>query len=307
MGCYHPLTAAKTIDQINGKHKIYIAKKGADFHPPGDTVPIQLPCGQCIGCRLERSRQWAIRCCHEASLYPDNCFITLTYNDKNLPPDESLNVRHFQLFMKKLRFHFKDTKIRFFHCGEYGENFGRPHYHACLFNLDFPDKQLWKIQNGVPLYTSETLSKLWGKGFVSIGAVTFESAAYVARYIMKKVTGEKATDHYMNFDKYTGELINRKEPEYTTMSRRPGLASDWFKKYSSDVYPHDTVVINNKKMRPPKFYDGLYEIQNPDEHQLIKNKRTMEALKNQKDNTKERLQVKEACKKSQIKSLVRTL
>ena len=151
-----------------------------------------VPCGQCIGCRLERSRQWAIRCVHEASLHTDNCFITLTYSPDCLPSDGSLNHDDFQKFFKRLRKHIAPKKIRYYMCGEYGEDLqqpsklGRPHFHACLFGLDFDDKQLYIVRDDVKLYTSATLEKIWGKGFVTIGDVTFESAAYVARYIAKK-------------------------------------------------------------------------------------------------------------------------
>lgn len=156
---------------------------------------LTLPCGQCIECRLERSRQWGVRIMHEASLHDANSFVTLTYNDENLPHDGGLVYRHFQLFMHRLRKRVP-SKIRFFMCGEYGENFGRPHFHACIFGLDFVDKTLWQVRNGVKLYRSKKLESLWEFGYSSIGTVTFESAAYVARYIMKKVTGDAAETHY---------------------------------------------------------------------------------------------------------------
>ena len=172
-------------------------------------LPLEIPCGQCIGCRLERSRQWAIRISHEASLHEHNSFITLTYNNENLPKDLSLDVTHFQKFLKRLRAHTEDPdsdlypnilsqskKPRFFHCGEYGEKFARPHYHACMFDLDFADQKHWKTINGNKHYTSETLEKIWPFGFSTIGDVTFESAAYVARYVTKKITGKNALHHY---------------------------------------------------------------------------------------------------------------
>jgi len=124
--CYHPLRAFKTVSGT-------IVFNG---NKPNIKEALNLPCGKCIGCRLDRSRQWAIRCMHEASLYERNCFITLTYSDEFLPNDRSVNVRHFQLFMKKLRKRF-GPNIRFYHCGEYGEKTSRPHYHALLFNFDY--------------------------------------------------------------------------------------------------------------------------------------------------------------------------
>ena len=177
-------------------------------------VPMKLPCGRCVGCRLERSKQWAIRCVHESQLYKDNCFITLTFDNDHLDEDSSLQLRDFQLFMKRLRKQFvppnpyeegsieyddfqQSHAIRFFHCGEYGELNKRPHHHAIIFNFDFDDKYLWKRGTN-PLWRSPTLEKLWPYGMSSIGKVTFESAAYVARYVMKKVNGELADEHYAN-------------------------------------------------------------------------------------------------------------
>lgn len=301
MPCYHPLKGfkSKAINPTGKRSIVFNSKDGfAD-------LPVQLPCGQCVGCRLERSRQWAIRCAHEASLYADNCFITLTYNDDHLPPDRSLQIDHFQKFMKRLRKKFGEG-IRFYHCGEYGENFGRPHYHACLFNFDFPNKTLWKENNGQLLYRSKDLEKLWTFGYSSIGSVTFESAAYVARYIMKKINGDQAESHYIWIDPETGEIHKRK-PEYTTMSRRPGIAKDWFKKFSSDVYPDDFIVMRGKKMRPPKFYDSQFEILSPGEYEKIKNTRKRNSLKHVDNNTPERLHVREVVQKSRLNLLPRTL
>ena len=134
---------------------------------------------------------------HEAQMHENNCFITLTINPEELEKRKnkwSLDHREFQLFMKRLR--KKYGEVRFYMCGEYGEENKRPHYHACLFGVEFEDKELHRVRRGIPLYKSETLNKLWKLGFCTIGDVTFESAAYVARYIMKKVTGEKAEEHY---------------------------------------------------------------------------------------------------------------
>lgn len=193
MPCYKPLDAWRP-DFSTGSKKLIFS-----YHPArcaGPTPDLQVPCGQCVGCRLERSRQWAVRCVHESQLHKENCFITLTYASEHLPPDSSLHYRDFQLFMKRLRKKFTGKKIRFYMCGEYGENFGRPHFHACLFGHNFDDLKLWKTQNNIPLYRSKILEELWPFGHSSVGSVTFESAAYVARYIMKKVTGEAAELHY---------------------------------------------------------------------------------------------------------------
>ena len=295
MTCFHPLNAFRVFGggiSFNARHNNILEC-------------LKLPCGQCVGCRLERSRQWAIRCVHEASLYERNCFITLTYSDDHLPQDLSLDVRVFQKFMKRLRKRF-GPRIRFYHCGEYGSKFGRPHYHACLFNFDFDDKVLFTERNGVHLYTSEALTELWPYGFSTVGTVTFESAAYVARYIMKKVNGDAAADHYTFTHPVTGMVYERK-PEYTTMSRRPGIGSDWFDLYHSDVYPHDRVIMRGKSMRPPKFYDNRYELLDPMGFDDLKQKRWEEGQKHIDNNTPDRLKVREKVQNLALERLPRTL
>jgi len=180
MACYHPVQA-------------YLGEDGvvtfAERRTHGSVSCLRLPCGKCVGCRLERSRQWAVRCMHEAQLHDRNCFITLTYDEAHVPAGFSLRYRDFQLFMKKLR-KFAGHPVRFFMCGEYGGEHSRPHFHACLFGFDFPDKvQFKRVGGGAVIYRSSVLERLWLQGFSTIGAVTFESAAYVARYVMKKLDG----------------------------------------------------------------------------------------------------------------------
>lgn len=299
MTCFSPLLGYKSRSKnpTTGKRSIVFNPKLAY-----SDLPVKIPCGQCIGCRLEHSRQWAIRCTHEASLYEKNCFITLTYDDTNLPNDYSLDVRHFQLFMKRLRKKY-GTKIRFYHCGEYGENTDRPHYHACLFNHDFSDKKPWKQINDNTLYTSESLENLWGLGFTSLGDVTFQSAAYVARYIVKKITGEHAENYYQHLDSQ-GELHDRCPP-YTTMSRRPGIGKLWLNKYQTDVYPSDQVILNGKTMRPPKYYDKQMENAHCETYAKIRNNRILKSKKHLIDQTPERLRVRQIVQASKLDKLPR--
>ena len=264
---------------------------------------MQVACGQCIGCRLERSRQWAVRCMHEIHMYEKNCFITLTYDEEHLPKDYSLDMRHFQLFMKRLR-KKHGNGIRFFHCGEYGDAKERPHYHAILFNFDFDDRKLWKLSNGVPVYTSESLEKLWGKGFCTVGAATFQSAAYVARYVLKKRTGPGSARYYERMDPETGEIFELK-PEYVTMSRRPGIGKDWIEEYWSDVWPHDYVVVNAHKTRPPRFYEKQLEAADPSAHKQVKRERKAKNLQFADNQTPERLLVREKVQQSRLDRLKR--
>ena len=199
MPCFRPLKAYYT-DHINtSTGKRYISFNHQNQAPGYNHLT--LPCGRCIGCRLERSRQWAIRCMHEARLHDHNCFITLTYDDEHLatlPGAEdghpSLEPSHFVNFMKRLR-HKKGPGIRFFHCGEYGDKTNRPHHHALLFNCDFPDKLQTSLSNAAQYrtYLSEQLSQLWGHGHTYLSDATFESASYVARYSLKKSTDPPQT------------------------------------------------------------------------------------------------------------------
>jgi hypothetical protein len=237
-----------------------------------------------------------------------------------MPDSGSLDVRDFQLFMKKLRKRFSGvddvvnsstgevTKpIRFFHCGEYGEQYKRPHYHACLFNFDFPDKKLWRrTKQGHMVWRSPALEELWPYGYCEIGAVTFESAAYVARYIMKKVNGDGADDHYMTVDPATGE-IRMLKPEYVTMSRRPGIGHGWYEKYKDDVYPSDEVVMRGRLMKPPRYYDRQLQIDDGFTYDEIKSKREDLAKLNLDDNTSKRLLVKEQVALARISKLKRSI
>lgn len=295
MPCYHPLSAFRSQD------------RSIVFKEPRNSLEsLRLPCGQCVGCRLERSRQWAIRCVHEASLYQDNCFITLTFSQEHLPANMSLDVSYFQKFMKRLRKRY-GSGVRFYHCGEYGERFGRPHYHACLFNFDFPDKYFWRrSKEGHPIFRSPSLEALWPFGLSEVGTVTFQSAAYVARYIMKKVNGRDADDHYSFVDPTTGEIFSRK-PEYTTMSRRPGIGKGWFDKFSSDVYPSDVVIMNGKRMRPPRYYDTLFELESPFDMESVKFDRHVSGQKHVDNNSPERLAVREQVQLARLEKLPRSL
>ena len=286
MTCYYPLIASRskhTSYAKSGKPYIFIFGS-AESHPDlyersqTDENLLVLPCGQCIGCRLERSRQWAIRISQEASLYDHNCFITLTYMDKCCP--SSLVLRDFQLFMKRLRKKFGNG-IRFFHCGEYGDLNGRPHYHAALLNFDFPDKKLYYSRNGFNYYLSESLSNLWPFGIHLISDLTYDSAGYIARYVLKKITGDAAVDAYKD-----------KASPYVTMSRRPGIGTPWIEKYLENVYNHDRVVVKGHECLPPRFYDEVLKATYPEWFDYIKEQRAAR-FADDLNNTLQRLNVRE--------------
>lgn len=275
-------------------------------------MPVTVACGQCIGCRLEYSRQWAIRCVHESSLYDDNCFITLTYDDKNIPEGATLVKKHYQDFMKRLRTRTYPRKVRYMACGEYGEKSNRPHYHAILFNYDFPDKEILKQSGEHTLFESESLNQLWPFGYATVGTVTFDSAAYVARYVMKKAKGrhKEVIDDQTGlkpnerFDSYSGEIIPV-EPEFLLCSRRPGIGHDWYKTFSEDVYPSDFCVINGRRVRVPRYYDNLLQKDEPENLERLKHKRKKKA--DNSDNSLEKLRIREYIKTSQINQLSRTI
>lgn len=253
MPCFHPIIGFRALrPNENGKYPLLFTR------PKDGLYEIQqVSCGQCIGCRLERSRQWAVRCEHEARLYGDqNMFLTLTFDNNKVDVETANNLvpKVFVNFMKRLREYISPDRCRFFHCGEYGSLRGRPHHHAIIFGYRFPDLRLVCRSNGMPIYRSETLEKLWNFGFSSVGDVTFESCAYVARYIMKKLTGDHVSE-------YRG-----KHPEYITMSRRPGIGAAFLEKYESDIYSYDQVVVRGGiKCRPPRFYDNLFSLHHGEE------------------------------------------
>jgi len=285
MPCFHPLKAYRARDGL-----ITFSKK-----PGSPNTPLDLPCGQCVGCRLERSRQWAVRCLHEAQLHEYNSFITLTYDDAHFRP--SLEYKDFQDFLKRLR--KKKGQLRYYMCGEYGEQYQRPHFHACLFGVAFPDRTVWRAGSrpDLTIYRSKELEALWPFGFSSVGAVTFQSAAYVARYIMKKITGDKAEKHYERVDGETGEIVNVR-PEFNRMSLKPGIGKGWIEKYHSDVYPHDYVIVNGQKCKPPRYYDKM--LSDP-AIESLRTSRNKKRLAGKADQTPERLRDREKVATAKLK------
>lgn len=230
---------------------------------------------------MDHSRDWATRCVLEASMHEKNCFVTLTYAKTG----KNLNKEDFVRFMKYLRKEY-GAGIRFFHCGEYGTEGNRPHHHACIFNHQFPDLELWQIREGVKLYRSASLEKIWGHGYCTVGEVTFESAAYVARYVMKKI-----------------EKQNHEVAEYVTMSRRPGIASKWYDTYRQDILKIDSIKMQEGTFRTPRYFDNKIKSENKTLYERIKHKRKQKI--NTKDSTPERLAVREKIKKLKLKQLKR--
>lgn len=216
---------------------------------------LTVPCGQCIGCRFNRAENWASRMMHEASLHDHNAFITLTYDDDHLPPNGSLAPDDVTKFFKRFRKAIRGKKILYYYCGEYGENFSRPHYHIALFGYDFhSDRVPHRTTPTATIYRSPLLEELWPFGFSEIGNLEYDSARYIAGYIQKKVHGKKAAEYYTKLDPSTGE-IHDVHPEFARMSRRPAIGLHWIKKYVDDIYNFDVCIVGNKRLRPPAYYD----------------------------------------------------
>lgn len=243
--------------------------------------PTVRPCQTCIECKLRKSTETAILCTHTASMYQNNAFLTLTYSDDYLPADLSLDTDEIQRFWKRLRKKISPLEIKHYSSGEYGDGGGRrpinPHYHACLFGYDLPDKKYYKSNDrGDRLYTSELLTNTWGKGHCVIGDLTFESAAYVARYTIKKIYGDEAPDHY------GGRL-----PEKSWSSNHLGV--DWFHKFYRDVYPDDKVTLRDgRTFAPPTKYDELLALTDPELWQQVSDNRSSKQIINKNNNVLER-------------------
>lgn len=298
-----------SMQEFRWKAKIY-SKSGLDCVPMDDIQ--QIPCGQCVECRLSRSREWAFRCVKEMELYPYNYFLTITYDDDHIPVKQLVNIEtgervisHYfnrlqkkeiyfdgftalvpddlSKFIKDLRryyeYHFYHSNIRFFACGEYGDITKRPHYHSIMFNLPIDDLVYYSSKDGIVYYTSETLNKIWKKGQILITDVTFDTCAYVAGYVQKKITGKgwkEIEERFVQIDR-DSSVSSGFSREFIRMSRKPGIGEEYFRTHKKDIYRHDTVYCKKGdrllKLRPPRYYDRLFEVEFPDELLSIKERR----------------------------------
>lgn len=337
MTCYSPLKGFRAADADPDTRK-----RGVVFNPLkalNSTQVLTFPCGKCYGCRLDRAEAWAIRCVHESQMHEANSFITLTFDKEHLPEDYSVNVRTFQLFMKRLRSEVS-LPLRYFACGEYGSENLRPHYHALINGFDFvDDRKLERKSDFGPVYTSDLLSKVWPFGKHEIGHVSFKSARYVAGYIYKKINGEPAASHYLRTHPDSG-VVCKVEPEFCVQSRRPGIGSTWFDKFKGDCFPSDFLVVEGRQVPVPNYYLRKLEAQQvaaPDAAseplqarqpsrvsppasafprilsapktavERIKIDRKRKALPHKWNSTPDRLKVREFIKRSRTKSLKRAL
>lgn len=292
MACLKPYYGwrSKTVNPTTRKRSIVY-----NIREAYSDLRMQHACGRCIYCKKTNAREWAIRATHEASLYDNNIFVTLTYDPEHLPKNGSLNYKHPTDFMKRLREKY-GPGIRSLGCAEYGTKGGRPHYHILIFNHDFPDK----VKDGHPKrgnqhYMSQSLTELWGMGRANYGTVSWKSASYISKYIsIREKDPQKVCKKYgcnCGFNKSRKEKCKKqftKLPEKAICrSMRPGLGKPWFDKYKSDVYPSDQVVVlvkdQSKILRPPMYYDRMYQKSNPEEFAKIQLDRRQKAMEKQID------------------------
>ena len=255
MACYHPIPAYQE------------AAEPPKLWPPLGHSNLAIPCGTCIGCKSARATQWAHRCAHEASQYPVNSFLTLTYDDDNLPFAGYLDARALSLFLKRLRKRADrdrqtvrgdgSGRVRYFACGEYGEKNGRPHYHLIAFNCGFADR--FKV--GTDLYESPTLAELWPYGQARFGDATPAAANYIAQYTLKKQMRNRA---YYKDEGYNGESYvddngewHPKPAPFLRMSLKPGIGTTWLERFGEDLRMGYLVVDGAKQAIPRSYKNKL--------------------------------------------------
>ena len=313
MPCYKPLVAVR---KSQGGVAVLRRKRYAEL----DVGEFVVSCGQCIGCRLDHSKSWAVRSVHESRMHKLNSFLTLTYNEDEVPWDFNLNPDHHTKFMKRLRKHSEakyGLDIRYYMCGEYGSDrfhpvtgellsMGRPHYHYLIFGWYPRDAQYLRTHRGHHYYRSEELEKLWPYGYSVVGHVTPETCAYTARYVLKKQTGKESIyEPKQNYVEGYG-LVDRL-PEFSRMSLKPGIGASWFAKYGKqDVYDSgDFVVIGGSRYSTPRYYDTLMERLDVDFLTGVKEDRARSAAEYESNNTYERLLVREEVHKIKARKLIR--
>lgn len=341
MTCYKPLKGFVIGTKPNGKKDLKIVSFDVDHlikvssgyqgvvnknihskHLTDDVYEyVQIPCGQCIGCRIKYSKDWATRMMCELPYHDCACFITLTYNDEHLPlvesvdestgeivPRATLVKRDLQLFTKRLCKHFGYRKIRYYAVGEYGDKSSRPHYHAIIFGEDFAkDRYQYATSiDGFAYYRSTTLEKLWPFGYSMVCDVSYTTCAYVARYVTKKRKGQEAKWY---------ELLNI-QPEFSNMSRRPGIGRQYYDEHKQDIYNRCEMFFQGMKggikVRPPRYFNKLFDIEYHDEYERIceenmKKSDNISSVKLKHTNLSliELLAVEEQAKEQQVKLLRR--
>lgn len=303
MPCYTPIEAW----QLEGGNIVF-AERGRVLRA------LRLRCGNCVGCLIDRKKQWAARIIHESQMHLHNWFVTFTYNSEHLPADGALHYEDFQGFLHRLRraVNYHRAKgsprisVRHFTAGEYGGKYGRPHFHSILFNLLLPDIcRAGRSPAGHTLWGSAWLEKLWGLGYITIGSVSFDSAAYTASYICKKI--DPATEPLREFvDCKTGE-VRKLPPEFARMSLRPAIGKTWFDKYHADCLPRDYCVVNGRKVPVPRYYTSLFKKLDAEQHEALEFERTQKSDSSALERTPERMATRELVALAGVKAKIRKL
>lgn len=330
MSCYRPYVGFPDGYTESGKIKYRLrpfqVMPDIDVELKNNDGAITIPCGHCIGCQLDKSLDWAARLSMELKYHDSAYFVTLTYNDDCIPKREfvdqltgevceaqSLCKRDFQLFMKRLRESFPNDAIRFYCAGEYGSTTFRPHYHAIIFGLHLNDlKPYKKSSHGFQYYTSDSLQRVWSVvrnghlvplGFAVVADVTFETCAYTARYVTKKLYGKNA-DFYVRCNI---------EPPWSLMSRKPGIGRQYLLDHHDSIANDSIVLSQGKKVKNPRYFMRILELTDNDLFAKIKEARKTVSensfeieLSNTGLNHSEYLDVKENVKRDSIMALRRS-
>lgn len=199
----------------------------------GDKNILVVPCGKCDSCLKAYRRQWSLRCEAEARCHLNNCYLTLTLEDKNL---HEINKQDLKDFFKALR--NRNIKVRYFACGEHGDKFNRPHYHAILFGYMPSDLKFYKkSKTGFNMYTSKFLESIWKKGFVTVQEFSPETAGYVAGYVNKKID---------------------RDDSFIVMSTKPGIGAFYYRKNMESLMKNDNFVSHGGFVASlPRYFDKV--------------------------------------------------
>lgn len=272
MNCSRPLM----LNRDTGKIEAY--KPGGE----ASDKYLLLPCRSCLACRANYAKDWAVRLEWERAETPEDeaWFITLTYQDEpkryriqqmtgEVECNTSLEKKDLQLFIRRAKKRW--PTLRYFACGEYGARTGRAHYHGAFFNMNIPDLRHYSYnKNYQPLWTSETINQLWGKGYCIIGKLEYGSAQYIAKYIAKADKDIRQKDW---------ELWTGKQRPFLLMSKRPGIGEAYIKKYHETLAKDRNTLIAGYRRKLPKYaIEKLTDI-DPIEMEMDKLERREYAIK----------------------------
>lgn len=300
MACTNPISAYSRICPATGLKSVDTRKL------PGRENNLLLPCNKCLSCKLRKAKEWALRCWHESQMHDENSFVTLTYADQHLPAYHDLDHRDFQLFMKRFRKHNKNVK--FYMCGEYGDETHRPHFHVLLFGYYPPDAVYHRTENGFRYYKSQELDSYWKLGFTDTSNVSYKNAGYIARYTLKKQLPKEAIqERYTYLD--TDEKLQTRKLEYVRMSTGrefgTGIGGAWFKKYAAQTCLNDYVLDPDRHKCPvPRYYLSILKEDSENYFDFLAAKRLAKA-KADPNNDPSFLPGKAICAKAKLKQLPR--